>query len=585
MSQDQEFFELFQSILQKGNHLSQFFRMNPEDSFHSFQRFLEVSEDFQAFLGAFPDNPEEISKFQTAYFQDAIGLLQDQYMSFLENKPLPISDTRFMGEEWVNHPFFNMLSQHYLLAGAHIESIIEHLHFANPKMGKKIQFLTKQYLNAISPSNFLQTNPKLMAETIQSHGKNLLKGFKNFLTDLESGSPQLVMKMTDTKAFKVGKNLATTKGKVIFQNDMIELIQYSPKTEKTYDVPLLIIPPWINKYYILDLSPNNSFVAWLLRQGITVFMISWVNPNASYAKKSLYDYLEGGPMAAISCIQEQLNVKKINALGFCIGGTLLACLLAYYRAHKTMPIKSATFLASLIDFSDAGDISVFIDEHQIRKLEEQMELTGYLDGKFMANTFNSLRANDLIWSFFVKHYLEGKDPVPFDILYWNGDTTNLPHKMHSQYLRWMYLHNDLIKPDKIRLNRTPINIEKIDIPTFFVSTKKDHIAPWQTTYKGFAKMKGEKEFVLGGSGHIAGIINPPANHKYNYFTNPKFAKNPETWLKNATSHEGSWWPYWIKWLQKNSGQKHKAPSPKNGIYPPLRDAPGEYVHQKNDGLT
>jgi polyhydroxyalkanoate synthase len=418
-----------------------------------------------------------------------------------------------------------------------------------------------------------------MAETIQSHGKNLLRGLQNLLTDMEAGSSRLIIKMTDTAAFKVGVNLATTPGKVVFRNEMMELIQFTPQTKKVKSIPLLMIPPWINKYYILDLSENNSLIGWLVKQGITVFVISWVNPDASYAEKGLFDYMKDGPMAALEIIQKQLKVKHVNTLGFCIGGTLLACTLAYQKARNENPVNSATFLASMIDFSDPGDISVFIDEQQILHIEEEMHSKGFLDGRFMASTFNSLRANDLVWSFFIKNYLQGQNPVPFDILYWNADVTNMPAKMHSQYLRWMYLHNDLIKPGKIKLNHIPVDVCNIEVPTYFVSTKKDHIAPWQTTYTGFQYMKGKKQFLLGGSGHIAGIINPPNTEKYGYYRNTSTTQTTEEWLASAKMHSGSWWPEWLGWLKKESGRLIAAPDFAKLPFPGLIDAPGSYVYK------
>jgi len=391
--------------------------------------------------------------------------------------------------------------------------------------------------------------------------------------------------MTDTDAFKLGINLATTPGKVVFRNNMMELIQYTPQTENVKSVPLLIIPPWINKYYILDLSPNNSLIRWLVEQGLTVFIISWVNPDKRYARKNLYNYLKGGPLTAINVIKKQLQVNEVNTMGFCIGGTLLSILLAYNKVHQDNSVRSATFLASMIDFSEPGDIAVFIDEQQIKKLEEEMDSTGYLAGKFMASSFNSLRANDLIWSFFIKNYLHGKNPVPFDILYWNADSTNMPATMHSQYLRWMYLNNDLIKPGKIRLNHTPIDVTKIDVPAFFLSTEKDHIAPWKTTYLGFQLMKGPKQFVLGGSGHIAGVINSPLTGKYNYRINPSTNFSPEHWLEHAIIQNGSWWPEWLKWLEPYSGEAIPTPDFNKLPHQPLMDAPGSYVLQNHAHAT
>lgn len=577
MIHDSELGELMQSVAEKCLKFLNQIKNQPTTLSGALSQYMDLTKDFQDLIVSLLKNPEQLWKMQVAYWQDALSLAHEQFNSWLQGKPLPIDDKRFSSDEWVNNPFFNLLSQHYLLASEHVNSLLEHMDYGDRQLARRVQFFTRQFLDALSPANYIQTNPQLMAETIQSHGKNLLRGLQNLLTDLEAGPSRVIIKMTDTDAFKIGENLATTRGKVIFRNDMMELMQYKAKTKDVYAIPLLIIPPWINKFYILDLSKHNSLIGWLVDQGITVFAISWVNPDASYAHKGLFDYLQEGPLTALEVIRKQMSVSKVNTLGFCIGGTLQACLLAYLQAHKLDYVNSATFLAALIDFSDPGDISVFIDEHQIKKLEEEMKLKGYLDGRFMASAFNSLRANDLVWSFFIKNYLRGQNPVPFDILYWNADATNMPAKMHSQYLRWMYLHNKLIKPGKIKLNNTPLDVSKIEVPTFFLSTEKDHIAPWQTTYIGFHKMAGKKRFVLGGSGHIAGIVNPPAANKYYYYTNSKAPKDPENWLAQAKKHPGSWWDEWFHWLAKHSGENITAKTFAKLPFKPLLDAPGTYV--------
>ena len=578
MNPDTALSTIMQSIAEKGLRLLAGFKEQPDQTPMLMEKAANLSGDFQSLLGTLAKNPEKLWHMQITYWNDALQLLQEQLKYWLEGKSMPIRDKRFTAEEWVNNPFFNLLSHHYLLASQHLNSLLAHLDYEDKQLARRLQFFSRQYLDALSPDNFLHTNPQLMAETVQSQGKNLLQGLQNLLTDLEAGSSRLVIKMTDTAAFKVGGNLAVTPGKIIFRNELMELIQYSPQTPTVNSVPLLIIPPWINKYYILDLSPENSMIRWLVSQGITVFVISWVNPDGRYADKGLYDYIHQGPMAAISVIQEQLQVKQVNALGFCIGGTLLAMLLAYYQALAENPVRSATFLAAMIDFSDPGDIAVFIDEKQITNLEERMNAKGYLDGHFMASAFNSLRASDLIWSFFIKNYLRGKTPVPFDILYWNADTTNMPAKMHSQYLRWMYLDNDLVKPGKIQLNNTPLDISKITIPTFFVSTQKDHIAPWKTTYAGFQLVGGKKRFLLGGSGHIAGIIIPPGIEKYGYYHNISQSEPDAEWLVNANHCSGSWWPQWLEWLKEQSGHSISAPDISKLPYQAIIDAPGSYVH-------
>ncbi|RUR17824.1 class I poly(R)-hydroxyalkanoic acid synthase [Legionella sp. km535] len=580
MTHDKEISDLMQSVAEKSLQIITDLKEMPNQLPALLSQFIDLTENFQNLITVVLNNPEKVWQMQLEYWNDAVNLAQNQLNHWLQGKTMPIEDHRFHGEDWINNPFFNLLSQQYLLANQHMNSLLEKMEYGDKNLAKRVRFFVKHYLDALSPANFIHTNPQLIAETIQSRGKNLLHGLHNLLNDLEINSARLNIKMTDSEAFKLGVNIATTPGKIVFRNDMMELIQYTPQTSKVKQIPLLIIPPWINKYYILDLSPHNSLIKWLVSQGITVFIISWVNPDERFAKKSLYDYLKEGPMTAIATIQKQLNVKEVNALGFCIGGTLLATLLAYNKKHQNNSIRSATFLAAMIDFSDPGDISVFIDEQQIKKLEEEMDAKGYLDGKFMASSFNSLRANDLIWSFFIKNYLHGKNPVPFDILYWNADSTNMPATMHSQYLRWMYLHNDLVKPGKIKLNHTPIDVRAIDIPTFFLSTQKDHIAPWKTTYIGFQLMNGPKQFVLGGSGHIAGIINSPATKKYGYRTNYTCPKSADEWLEHSVEHPGSWWEEWLSWLKTHSGKSIMAPVLDQLPLSPLMDAPGSYVLKK-----
>ncbi len=581
MTQDNELNDLMQSIAEKSLQVINDLKSNPSHITSTLKQYIEITEHVQNVLNTLLNNPEKAWEMQLSYWEQAMSLAQTQFSHWLEGKSLPIEDRRFTSEEWLNNPFFNLMSHQYLLASEHMTDLLEQLEYEDPSVAKRIRFFSKQYLDALSPANFLHTNPQIMAETIQSHGKNLLQGLHNLLSDLEKGTTNLNIKMTDANAFKTGENLAITPGKVVFRNEMMELIQYTPTTPQVCSIPLLIIPPWINKYYILDLSPQNSLVRWLVEQGITVFIISWVNPDGSFAKKSLFDYLDEGPRRAIQIIKKQLSVPKVNTLGFCIGGTLLAALLGYNKAHHDNSINSATFLATMMDFSDPGDIAVYIDEQQIQKLEKEMETSGYLAGKFMASSFNSLRANDLVWSFFIKNYLQGKSPVPFDILFWNSDSTNMPATMHSQYLRWMYLHNDLIKPGKIHLNDTPIDITQLTTPSFFLATEKDHIAPWKTTYLGFQMMKGPKRFVLGGSGHIAGIINAPTVTKYGHRTNVSTKATAEDWFSKSQVQQGSWWPEWLKWLNKYSGELTKAPEFEQLPYTPLIDAPGTYVLTQN----
>ncbi|WP_367607853.1 PHA/PHB synthase family protein [Legionella sp. W05-934-2] len=578
---DREMVNLMQTIASKSMQLVHEFYQQPTPQPLIIKQFIDLSEDYFHFLQLMFSNPEKLYCMQVAYWQEAMSLVSEQMSLWAEGKVTQSPDKRFADESWATSPFFYLLWQQYMLAAKHIQQLVDSVEYKDKKTAKKIAFFTKQYLDALSPSNYIQTNPVLLQETMQSGGKNILQGLKSLLEDLHSGKAHFNVKMTDYDAFQVGKNIASTPGKVIFENDIFQLIQYSPMTDKVKAVPLLIIPPWINKYYILDLSEDNSLVRYLVGKGMTVFMISWVNPDEDHKDVGFFDYMTEGALKALTVVKQQTQQAKVNMLGFCVGGTLLSCLLAYLKAKNDHSVQSATFLTSLIDFSDPGDLGIFIDEDQIQILEDEMNKKGYLDGRFMATTFNSLRANDLIWSFFIKNYLQGKNPVPFDILYWNNDSTHLPAKMHSQYLRWMYLHNDLIKPNQLSVGKTALDVHQIDTPSFFVSTEKDHIALWQTTYNGFLAFNGEKQFVLGGSGHIAGIINPPSpKKKYGYYTNPTLDADAQTWLKQASHHQGSWWPYWLKWLKSKSGGFVPARSVENGKYKPIENAPGSYVMVK-----
>ncbi len=542
------------------------------------ENIYQLAYDYTSLQTQLLSQPETLFARQCAYWHAATQLTLSYFMPGFTDK---FNDKRFLAESWQNNVFFNALSQHYLLARQHTTALLQALEFTDLNEAKRLTFFAEQYLDALSPNNYLLSNPELLSETLQTGGLNLLKGLNQFLDDFDMQTMQLTISMSQHEAFKVGKQVAITPGEVIFQNDFMELIQYHPTTQHTLATPLLMIPPWINKYYILDLSAHNSMVRWLVDKGITVFMISWVNPDASFANKGFEDYLNEGPLAAIKVIKKQLNVRQVNTLGFCLGGTLLSCVLAYQHAQKKREIKSATFLASLIDFSEPGDLGIYIDEAQVKKLEEKMHAKGFLDGRLMASTFNSLRANDLIWSFFINNYLKGQKPAPFDILSWNADATNMPAAMHSQYLRWMYLQNDLIKPNKIVLNEVPLNIRAITTPSFFISTEKDHIAPWQTTYIGFQHFKGAKRFVLGGSGHIAGIINPPSDNKYHYYVNEAVNESAEVWRANAHKKAGSWWPAWFEWLAAHSGKKVSARPLTSLPYQSITAAPGRYVQQKN----
>ena len=442
---------------------------------------------------------------------------------------------------------------------------------------EKVSLYTRQFVSAMAPSNFALMNPTVLRETRETGGENLLKGFKNLLTDLEKGKGQLRISMTDDEAFEIGKNVAVTPGKVIYQTELMQLIQYAPSTDKVYKRPLLIVPPWINKFYILDLQPKNSFIKWVVDQGYTVFVISWVNPQESLADKSFEDYMLEGPVAALAAIEQAIGEKDINVLGFCIGGILTVATLAYLAACKDQRVKSATFLATMVNLKDVGEVSVFIDETQLQSLEKHVASTGYLEGHHMADMFSLMRENDLIWSFVVNNYLMGKDPIPFDLLYWNADSTRLPAAMLVFYLRKFYQQNLLMVPGGMTLADVPIDLGKIKTPIYSIATKDDHIAPWPSCYPLTQATSGPVRFVLGASGHIAGIVNPPARKKYGFWVNDTMSTDPEDWLAAAEAHEGSWWPDWKKWIRKQSGAKVAPRVPGEGGLEPVEEAPGSYV--------
>jgi polyhydroxyalkanoate synthase len=464
-----------------------------------------------------------------------------------------------------------------LLTAQHLQNITNELGEMDQNSEKKIKFFIRQLIDALSPSNFFLTNPEVLQNFLRTGGKTVLKGLNNMLSDLEQGDTLLNMTLTDLKAFEVGKNLATTPGKVIYQNPLLQLIQYQPTSAQVYSKPLLIIPPWINKYYILDLSENNSLVKWLVNQGYTIFLISWINPDKRYAQIDFQDYLLKGLLPALDIIKKAMDCQKINVLGFCIGGTLLATAMAYLTAKKANCIGCATYLTTLLDFNEPGDIGNFVDKEKFSILQEEILQTGYLSGRILKMIFNLLRPNDLIWSYVIKNYLQGEEPLPIDFLFWNSDTTNLPAQMVITYLREFYLHNQLKSPGGFKINDVPIDLRIIKNPVYFLSTIFDHIAPWKSTYAGITQHSGPVTFVLGGAGHVAGVVNPPNKNKYGYYTNETLPNDPESWLQTAKENAGSWWTHWEEWLRNYSGDFVSAPQPGGGKLKPIEDAPGTYV--------
>ncbi|RPI46985.1 MAG: class I poly(R)-hydroxyalkanoic acid synthase [Betaproteobacteria bacterium] len=550
---------------------------------------MGVAKAFFDLTAKMMSDPFKLAQVQMNLWKDYMELWQGSMRRLMGQEAAPVAvpdkaDRRFKDPEWEEHFIFDYIKQSYLIAAKHMHRAVAQVEGLDDATAKKVDFYTRQYIDAVAPTNFALTNPEVLRETAATGGKNLVDGLKNLLHDLERGKgKQVRVKMTDPKAFKLGENIATTPGKVVFQNDLLQLSQYAPRTRTVYKRPLLIIPPWINKYYILDLRDRNSFVRWAAEQGHTVFVISWVNPDERFAQKSFEDYMFEGPLAAMDAIEQATGEAELDVIGYCLGGTLLACTLAYLTAKKQAKrVASATFFVSLIDFEEPGELGVFTDEQTVASLEQRMNQRGYLEGSEMANTFNMLRANDLIWSFVVNNYLLGKDPMPFDLLHWNSDSTRMPACMHAFYLRNMYIRNALRKPGAINLGGVPIDVTKISTPAYFISTVEDHIAPWKSTFTGAKLMSGPVRFVLGGSGHIAGIINPPAANKYCYWTGAKPSGRAEGWLEAATQHPGSWWTDWAAWIKKHAGARVPARTPGDGKLPVIEDAPGSYASVRLD---
>ncbi|MDP6787861.1 MAG: class I poly(R)-hydroxyalkanoic acid synthase [Rhodospirillales bacterium] len=528
-------------------------------------------------------DPAKLANAQMTLWQDYLNLWESTARRMMGEAAAPAAtpqkdDRRFKDAAWEEIGIFNFIKQSYLLTARWVRSTVADVEGLDETTRRKVDFYTRQFVDALSPSNFVLSNPEVLRATIESRGENLIKGIENLLDDLERGKGQLDIRMTDPDAFDVGRNVAITPGKVVFRNALMELIQYAPATKTVRQRPLLVIPPWINKYYILDLREDNSFIRWATEQGHSVFVISWVNPDAALAEKTFADYLTEGALTALDAVEKATGEKRVNAVGYCIGGTLLATMLAVMAARGDKRIASATFFATMIDFADPGELAVFIDEDQIAALEARMNEKGYLEGRDMASTFSMLRANDLIWSFVVNNYLLGKEPFPFDLLYWNSDSTRMPAAMHSFYLRKMYLENRLVEPGALEIDGVAIDLGSIEVPSYVVATREDHIAPWRSAYAPARLFGGPVRFVLSASGHIAGIINHPDAGKYCHWTKARTAKTPEAWLKGATRHDGSWWPDWDKWVKRHAGRQDVAARiPGTGPLKALADAPGTYV--------
>jgi len=540
--------------------------------------FLELTSKMMA-------DPQRLMEAQANLWRGYMELWRDATLQALGQQPAAgpaTGDKRFADAAWQENQIFNFIKQSYLLTAGWMQTTVADVPGLDPRTQHKVAFFTKQFADALAPTNFALTNPEVLRVTAETKGENLVKGLQNLLDDLEKGKGRLRVSMTDETAFEVGVNVAATPGKVVFETPLMQLIQYAPTTDKVKTTPIVIIPPWINKFYILDLREKNSLVKWLTDQGYTTFIVSWVNPDAALAETAFEDYMRQGAIAAKDAVLAATGAPKVHMVGYCIGGTLLSATMAYLKAKGDDSVATATYFVTLTDFSEPGDLGVFIDDAQITAIEQRMEETGFLDAADMAMSFNMLRANDLIWSFVVNNYLLGKEPFPFDLLYWNVDSTRMPRAMHSFYLRRMYLENKLVEPGGITLGGVPIDLRTVDAPTYMISCREDHIAPWASTFAATQLFSGPIRFVLSGSGHIAGIVNAPAAKKYNYWTHEKSpkGKTPEQWLAEAAEHPGSWWTDWEAWLRPQSGDDIPARTPGDGKLKVIEDAPGRYVKMR-----
>ena len=545
-----------------------------------------VSKTYQTLWQHMLADPARLVQAQASLWQDYAKLWESTARRMAGEDAEPVAapepgDRRFKDDAWAENPIYDHIKQSYLLASKFMLSTVRETEGLDAHTAQKADFYTRQFIDALAPTNFAATNPGVVRRTVETGGENLVQGLEHMLDDLERGQGRLRIRMTDLDKFKLGENVAVTPGRIVFENDLMQLVQYAPATDVVRLRPLLIVPPWINKFYILDLRPKNSFIKWAVEQGHTVFVISWVNPDERLAEKSLDDYMLEGPVAALDAVEQATGEPRVNAIGYCLGGTLLAATLAYLKAKGRQAVESATFFTTMVDFEEPGELGVFIDDEQLSLMERAMEEKGYFDGSSMAEAFNLLRANDLIWSFVVNNYLMGKEPFPFDLLYWNSDSTRMPRAMHSAYLREMYRHNRLREPGGITLAGVPIDLATVDVPVYILSTREDHIAPWRSTYAATRLYGGPIRFVLAMSGHIAGVVNPPAANKYGYYTGA-LAASPDAWLEAATAHEGSWWPDWDVWVSAHDGGETAPREPGDGALPVIEEAPGRYVKVRTD---
>jgi polyhydroxyalkanoate synthase len=546
----------------------------------------QVTKTLGAVAQAYMAEPQKLMEAQTQLWNSYSQLWQNAWAKALGTATEPMAsparnDKRFKDRDWQENTVFDFLKQFYLISANWAQDFVKNADGLDEHTRQKAKFYVEQILNAFSPSNFPLSNPEILRATLASNGANLIEGLKHLEQDMASPDGRLRIKQSDTTAFELGKNIAMTPGKVVFRNDTFELIQYSPSVQRTYEIPLLIVPPWINKFYILDLNPKKSFVRWATEQGLTVFVVSWVNADEKQGRKSFSDYMREGFLEAVQAVQDATGAEKINTIGYCIGGTMVAAALGYMAAKNDNRVNAATFFTTQVDFEKAGDLRVYVDDEQVKWIEQRMEEKGYLAGSRMADAFNLLRSNDLIWSYVINNYMLGKDPMPFDLLYWNADSTRMPAGVHSFYLRECYLANKLAQ-GKMILDGVHIDLKKVKVPVYNLAARDDHIAPLPSVFKVGQFFGGETKLVVSGSGHIAGVVNPPEARKYKYWTNDIPAENLENWLKTATEHDGSWWPDWADWITTRSGAKVSAPVPGDGKLDVLEDAPGSYVTVKSE---
>jgi polyhydroxyalkanoate synthase len=564
----------FQAMMQAGQAMMQGFF----ETLAKQQVAMQDSTGLASTKIPMPDN-ETLTRLQKEFASNHMAL----WTSMLGRKPGESSepvvapeagDKRFSSSEWTNNPMFDYLRQAYLINSNFLREATDSVPMNDGRAKARLQFLTRQYIDALAPSNFAATNPEFIRAALETEGQSITRGVQNLLSDLEKGR----VSMTDETVFEVGRELAITPGAVIFENDLFQLIQYAPLTEKVAHTPFLIVPPCINKYYILDLQAENSFVRYIIEQGHTVFLMSWKNAGPEDANKTWHDYVENGPLTALKVVREVTKVQKPNILGFCVGGTILATSLAVARARGEDPVASVTFLTTLLDFSDTGEIGCLIDEASVQMRENSIGKGGLLRGQELANVFSFLRANDLVWQYVVGNYLKGGTPKAFDLLHWNSDATNLPGPFLAWYLRNMYLENNLRIPGRLTVAGQKVDLGKIDAPVYFFAAREDHIVPWTTSYLGRPLLGGDTTFVLGASGHIAGTINPVTKNRRSYWTNPAKVLSPDEWLEGAQEHPGSWWAHWIEWLNQ-FGSRQIAARGRLGSaqYEPIEPAPGRYV--------